>query len=53
MKCHMCERQANGKNSVTIENNQVIFFCSPKCVWSYLQRRFHSEGLVFAGRVQE
>lgn len=49
----MCDREANNKNSVVIEEHQVIFFCSPRCVWNYLQRRFSEEGKVFAGTVEE
>jgi hypothetical protein len=52
MKC-ICGREANEKNSVRIEENQIIFFCSSVCVWKYLQRRFAEEGKVFAGKVEE
>jgi endogenous inhibitor of DNA gyrase (YacG/DUF329 family) len=53
MKCPMCEREANEKNSVKIEENQIVLFCSANCVWIYLKRRFVEEGKCFAGRVEE
>lgn len=53
MKCPMCEREANEKNSVVIEQNQVVHFCSANCVWTYLKRRFIEDGKVFAGKVDE
>jgi hypothetical protein len=52
LKCS-CGKEANEKNSVRIEQNQIIFFCSPHCVWAYLERRFAEEGKVFAGKIEE
>jgi endogenous inhibitor of DNA gyrase (YacG/DUF329 family) len=52
MKCP-CGREANEKNSVRIEESQIIFFCSSTCLWTYLKQRFAEEGKVFAGKVEE
>jgi ribosomal protein L24E len=49
----MCQRTVNNKNFVRIEDNQIVFFCSPRCLKLYLQRRFAEEGKVFAGKIDE
>jgi len=52
LKCS-CGKEANERNSVRIEENQIVFFCSANCVWAYLERRFIEEGKVFAGKIEE
>jgi len=50
LKCP-CGRDASQKNFVKIEN-EIVYFCSPSCVWNYLKERF-SEVKVFAGVISE
>jgi len=52
--CCICGREVtNRKNFVRIENNVLVYFCSPRCVKLYLQKRFAEDDKVFAGKVDE